>query len=73
MTRSTFGKSRVRESRMLGSLGAKPNGLATRPRALVIGTHPAKPVSSGPQRFCRADQLTQDSAREIVPFAVGTR
>ena len=31
MTRTTLGRSRVRESRTLGSVGAKPNGLATRP------------------------------------------
>ena len=31
MTRTTLGRSRVRESRTLGSGGAKPNGLATRP------------------------------------------
>lgn len=31
MTRVSFGKSRVRESRMLGSVRAKPYGLATRP------------------------------------------
>jgi len=31
MTRVTLGKSRVRESRMPGSVRAKPNGLATRP------------------------------------------
>lgn len=28
MARVTFGKSRVRESRMLGSVRAKPNGLS---------------------------------------------
>jgi hypothetical protein len=33
MARLTFGKSRVRESRMLGSVKAKPTGLATRPRS----------------------------------------
>src|SRR5271165_6394705 len=32
MTRVTSGKSRVRESRLPGSVRAKPNGLATRPR-----------------------------------------
>lgn len=31
MLRTTLGRSRVRESRTLGSVGAKPNGLATRP------------------------------------------
>jgi hypothetical protein len=31
MMRTNLGKSRVRESRTLGSVGAKPNGLATRP------------------------------------------
>jgi hypothetical protein len=31
MTRTTLGTSRVRESRTLGSVGATPNGLATRP------------------------------------------
>jgi hypothetical protein len=31
MNRTTLGKSRVRESRTLGSVGAKLNGLATRP------------------------------------------
>jgi hypothetical protein len=31
MIRTYLGKSRVRESRTLGSVGAKPNGLATRP------------------------------------------
>ena len=34
MTRVTLGKSRVRESRMPGSVRAKPNGLATRPPPL---------------------------------------
>ena len=33
MPRVTFGKSRVRESCMLGSVRAKPNGLATGPRS----------------------------------------
>lgn len=31
MIRTHLGRSRVRESRPLGSVGAKPNGLATRP------------------------------------------
>jgi hypothetical protein len=31
MIRNDLGRSRVRESRTLGSVGAKPNGLATRP------------------------------------------
>jgi hypothetical protein len=31
LIRTHLGKSRVRESRMLGSVGAKLNGLATRP------------------------------------------
>jgi hypothetical protein len=31
MARLTFGKSRVRESRMRGFVRAKPNGLSTRP------------------------------------------
>ena len=31
MIRTNLGRSRVRESRMLGSVGAKLNGLATRP------------------------------------------
>ena len=31
MTRTHLGRSRVRENRMLGSVGAKLNGLATRP------------------------------------------
>jgi hypothetical protein len=31
MIRTHLGRSRVRESRMLGSVGAKLNGLATRP------------------------------------------
>ena len=31
MIRTHLGRSRVRESRTLGSVGAKPNGLATRP------------------------------------------
>ena len=34
MNWTTLGKSRVRESRTLGSVGAKPNGLATRPSPL---------------------------------------
>ncbi|HEX3954482.1 MAG TPA: hypothetical protein VHW90_12965, partial [Stellaceae bacterium] len=33
--RVTSGKSRVRESRLPGSVRAKPNGLATRPRPIV--------------------------------------
>ncbi|MGY3698751.1 hypothetical protein ACVIGA_008893 [Bradyrhizobium sp. USDA 3240] len=33
MTRVTLGKSRVRESRLPGSVRAKPNGRATRPRS----------------------------------------
>jgi hypothetical protein len=36
MTRTTLGKSRVRESRTLGSVGAKLNGLATRPSPTPI-------------------------------------
>ncbi|RVN35033.1 hypothetical protein CN067_34260 [Sinorhizobium meliloti] len=32
MTRVTLGKSRVREIRPPGSVRAKPNGIATRPR-----------------------------------------
>jgi hypothetical protein len=35
MTRVTSGKSRVRESRMPGSVRAKPNGRATRPRPVA--------------------------------------
>src|SRR5437588_6209043 len=31
MIRTSFGKSRVRENRTLSSVGATPNGLATRP------------------------------------------
>jgi hypothetical protein len=31
MIRTNLGRSRVRESRTLGSVGAKLNGLATRP------------------------------------------
>lgn len=43
MIRTHLGKSRVRESRMLGSVGAKLNGLATRPsprvgRSMSIGS-----------------------------------
>ena len=41
--RVTTGKSRVRESRMLGSMRAKPNGLATRPR-----------LSTSEERRCRS-------------------
>ena len=33
MTRVTSGRSRVRESRLPGSVRAKPNGRATRPRS----------------------------------------
>ncbi|AGA08562.1 hypothetical protein C770_GR4pB078 (plasmid) [Sinorhizobium meliloti GR4] len=33
MTRVTLGKSRVREIRPPGSVRAKPNGIATRPRS----------------------------------------
>ena len=36
MARVTFGKSRVRESRMLGSVRPKPNGLATRPSTDIL-------------------------------------
>lgn len=35
MTRVTLGKSRMRESRLSGSVRAKPNGLATRPRSVT--------------------------------------
>jgi hypothetical protein len=35
MIRTYLGKSRVRESRTLGSVGAKPNGLATRPSPIA--------------------------------------
>jgi hypothetical protein len=35
MTRVTLGKSRVRESRLPGSVGAKPNARATRPRPVL--------------------------------------
>ena len=41
MTRTTLGKSRVRESRTLGSVGAKPNGLTTR----------ADPLQPPPRRY----------------------
>ncbi|RVG96473.1 hypothetical protein CN210_32120 [Sinorhizobium meliloti] len=34
MTRVTLGKSRVREIRPPGSVRAKPNGIATRPRPI---------------------------------------
>jgi ATP-dependent DNA ligase len=36
MIRTDLGKSRVRESRMLGSVGAKLNGLATRPTPVEV-------------------------------------
>ena len=36
MIRTHLGRSRVRESRTLGSVGAKPNGLATRPSPLDL-------------------------------------
>jgi hypothetical protein len=38
MMRTNLGKSRVRESRTLGSVGAKPNGLATRPSPATVVT-----------------------------------
>src|SRR5207237_643782 len=38
--RVTSGKSRVRESRLPGSVRAKPNGRATRPRPLVLPIGP---------------------------------
>jgi hypothetical protein len=37
-TRVTSGKSRVRESRLPGSVRAKPNGRATRPRSYRVKT-----------------------------------
>jgi hypothetical protein len=44
MTRKNLGKSRVRESRMLGSVGAKLNGLATRPSPLQFhAAHSSSP------------------------------
>ena len=36
MIRTHLGRSRVRESRTLGSVGAKPNGLATRPSRVKL-------------------------------------
>ncbi|MDD1521606.1 hypothetical protein DAA51_32990 [Bradyrhizobium sp. WBAH10] len=40
MTRVTLGKSRVRESRLAGSVRAKPNGRAPRPLALQSAVLP---------------------------------
>ncbi|RZM91493.1 hypothetical protein CWO91_41065 [Bradyrhizobium genosp. SA-3] len=42
MTRVTLGKSRVRESRPPGSVRAKPNGRATRPRPEGLTSPTAK-------------------------------
>ena len=42
MIRTHLGRSRVRESRMLGSVGAKLNGLATRPSPI----HRRQPIPS---------------------------
>jgi hypothetical protein len=39
MTRTHLGRSRVRENRMLGSVGAKLNGLATRPTPEQVQGH----------------------------------
>ena len=39
MTWVTSGKSRVREIRTPGSVRAKPNGIATRPRPTITSAH----------------------------------
>jgi hypothetical protein len=41
MARLTLGKSRVRESRMLGSVKAEPNGMAARPPTLSVWLLPS--------------------------------
>jgi hypothetical protein len=53
MARVTFGKIRVRESRMLGSVRAKPNGLATRPST----------------DFLQATSVTEDKTAVLTPIA----
>jgi hypothetical protein len=62
MTRVTLGKSRVRESRMPGSVRAKPNGLATRPRPLLC-------VAGGPAKlqFMLRRKLNSRRARHREP------
>ncbi|MBI1208014.1 MAG: hypothetical protein GC191_12090 [Azospirillum sp.] len=55
MTRVTFGKSRVRESRMPGSVRAKPNGIATRP-------FPKKVFNSYPSHISRIGRLMSASS-----------
>jgi hypothetical protein len=47
MIRTYLGKSRVRESRTLGSVGATPNGLATRPSPAFVDKLPVRGPSLG--------------------------
>src|SRR5258708_5668719 len=62
MTRDALGKSRVRESRPPGSVRAKPNGRATRPRS--------SPAKSHRFRFGIQNQVTIRSSRSTVEAQV---
>ena len=61
--RVTSGKSRVREIRLPGSVRAKPNGRATRPRSVLL---------FGNRKFASLawHVLTHDSRHRIVGFTV---
>ena len=70
MNRTTLGKSRVRESRTLGSVGAKLNGLATRPSPRVLfgrfladmpTAYFPKPHRRTPLRWSPLEQATTDA------------
>jgi hypothetical protein len=63
-------RSRVRESRTLGSPGAKPNGLATRPRPIAMErSNDQRPVSHN-TRFLIKRSFTVAKGRSIqVPIA----
>ncbi|MBK1670890.1 hypothetical protein CKO28_23015 [Rhodovibrio sodomensis] len=64
MMRVTSGRSRVRESRPPGSVRAKPNGLATRPRALTISE--ARMVSASPcGGACNTDFSLSRTGRSV--------
>jgi hypothetical protein len=67
MTRVTLGKGRVRESRPPGSVRAKPNGRATRPRSQTRIR--AKISQRIPQRITSRIDLTMPLCASILPLA----
>ena len=65
MIRTHLGRSRVRESRTLGSVGAKPNGLATRPSPPPASTGSNR-VSQRPRPRFGARQLAQPNQDALL-------